>query len=86
MVLHGAVIIEQGVKFALLSVKQSVTQYTVRSTRFRQAVRPFFPNMPIILMSQDKDGVPHYYGRKDIVDFLKTVPLDRIPWKVYHIY
>ena len=41
MVLHGAVIIEQGVKFALLSVKQSVTQYTVRSTRFRQAVRPF---------------------------------------------
>ena len=31
-------------------------------------------------------GAPHYYGRKDIVDFLKTVRLDQIPWKEYHIY
>lgn len=86
MVVHGAVIIEQGVTFALVVVKQVVTQYTVRSTQFRRAIAPFFPNMPIVLMSQDKDGVPHYYGRKDIVDFLKTVPLDKIPWKTYHIY
>ena len=46
----------------------------------------FFPNMPIILMSQDSNGTPHYYGRKDIVDFLKTIRLDQIPWKEYHIY
>ena len=86
MVIHGAVIVEQGVTFAIISVKQTVTQYTVRMTRFRQAIAPYFPNMPIILMSQDKNGTPHFYGRKDVVDFLKTVPLDRIPWKVYHIY
>ena len=49
MVVHGAVIIEQGVTFAIISVKQTVTQYTVRMTRFRQAIAPFFPNMPIIL-------------------------------------
>lgn len=86
MVVHGAVIIEQGVTFAIVVVKQVVTQYTVRATRFRQSIAPFFPNMPIILMSQDREGKPHYYGRKDIVDFLKTVPLDKIPWKTYHIY
>ena len=86
MNVHGAVIIEQGVTFAIISVKPTVTQYTVRLTKFRQAIAPYFPNMPIILMSQDKTGAPHYYGRKDIVEFLKTVPLDRIPWKVYHIY
>ena len=54
MVVHGAVIIEQGVTFAIVVVKPEVTQYTVRATRFRQAIRPYFPNMPIILMSQDK--------------------------------
>ena len=86
MVVHGAVIIEQGVTFAIVVVKQIVTQYTVRATRLRQSIAPFFPNMPIILMSQDREGKPHYYGRKDIVDFLKTVPLDKIPWKTYHIY
>lgn len=86
MTIHGAVIIEQGVTFAIVAVRSTVTQYTVRSTRMRQALSVYFPNMPIILMSQDQNGTPHYYGRKDIVDFLKTIRLDQIPWKEYHIY
>ena len=86
MKIHGAVIIEQGVTFAIIAVKPSVTRYTTRLVQARQELSQFFPNMPIILMSQDNNGVPHYYGRKDIVDFLKTVRLDQIPWKVYTIY
>lgn len=42
--------------------------------------------MPIVLMSQDASGAPHYYGRKDIVEFLQTIRLSQIPWKTYHIY
>ena len=86
MTIHGAVIIEQGVTFAIISVKPFVTQYTARATAFRQEMSYFFPNMPIILMSQDANGTPHYFGRKDIVDFLKTVRVDQIPWKEYHVY
>ena len=86
MTIHGAVIIEQGVTFAIVAVRSTVTQYTVRSTRMRRALSVYFPNMPIILMSQDSSGTPHFYGRKDIVDFLKTIRLDQIPWKEYHIY
>lgn len=84
--IHGAVILEQGVTFAIVSVKSYITTYTVRAVQMRQALRPYFPNMPIILMSQDSDGTPHYYGRKDIVDFLKSIRIDQIPWKTYHIY
>ena len=86
MTIHGAVIIEQGVTFAIISVRPSVTQYTARATAFRREIAGFFPNMPIILMSQDAIGVPHYYGRRDIVEFLKTIRVDQIPWKEYHIY
>lgn len=86
MKIQGAVIIEQGVTFAIVVVKQSVTNYTSRIIRTRQQLQNFFPNMPIILMSQDSSGTPHYYGRRDIVEFLKTVRLDQIPWKEYHIY
>ncbi|MBR2214636.1 MAG: hypothetical protein IJ849_02620 [Selenomonadaceae bacterium] len=86
MKIHGAVIIEQGVTFAIIAVKQSVTRYTTRLVQTRQELSYFFPNMPIILMSQDNSGTPHYYGRKDIVDFLKTIRLEQIPWKVYTIY
>ena len=84
--IRGAVIIEQGVTFAVIAVKQSVTNYTARIVQVRQELQYFFPNMPIILMSQDKNGTPHFYGRKDIVEFLKTIRLDQIPWKDYHIY
>ena len=83
--LHGAVIIEQGVTFAIIAVKPHVTRYTASAVQMRSSLAPYFPNMPIILMSQDADGEPHYYGRKDIVDFLKTIRLDQIPWKDYHI-
>ena len=69
-----------------MAVRSTVTQYTVRSTRMRRALSVYFPNMPIILMSQDANGEPHYYGRKDIVDFLKTIRLDQIPWKEYHVF
>lgn len=86
MKIQGAVIIEQGVTFAIVVVRQSVTNYTSRIIRTRQQLQNFFPNMPIILMSQDSAGTPHYYGRRDIVEFLKTVRLDQIPWKEYHIY
>ncbi len=86
MKLQGAVIIEQGVTFAIVVVKQTVTNYTSKIIKTRQQLQPFFPNMPIILMSQDSAGTPHYYGRRDIVEFLKTVRLDQIPWKEFHIY
>ena len=86
MTIHGAVIIEQGVTFAVIAVKSSVTQYTARLVQTRRELSYFFPNMPIILMSQDSNGMPHYFGRKDIVEFLKSIRVDQIPWKEYHVY
>ena len=83
---QGAVIIEQGVTFAIIVVKPHVTQYTAHAVSLRSEIAPFFRNMPIVLMSQDRTGKPRYYGRKDIVDFLKTVKIEQIPWKTYHIY
>ncbi len=86
MNIQGAVILEQGVTFAVIAVKSSVTMYTARMVQIRQELSYFFPNMPIILMSQDSQGNPHYYGRKDIVEFLKSIDVNQIPWKTYHVY
>ena len=85
MTIEGAVIIEQGVTFALIHVDPSVTTYTVKSTQTRRALMRFFPGMPIILMSLTPAGEPRYYGRKEIVEFLTGIRLNQIPWKQYHI-
>ena len=86
MKIQGAVILEQGVTFAIVVVSQSVTNYTSQIIRVRNALSQYFRNMPIILMSQDSKGRPHYYGRQDIVKFLESVRLDQIPWKEYTLY
>ena len=86
MKIRGAVIIEQGVTFAIVVVNRTVTNYTSRAIRVRNALSQDFRNMPIILMSQDSNGIPHYYGRRDIVQFLNSIRLDQIPWKEYYIY
>ena len=83
MKIQGAVIIEQGVTFAVVVVNRTVTNYTTRALRVRNQLSQFFRNMPIILMSQDSNGTPHYYGRRDIVEFLRSIRLDQIPWKEF---
>jgi len=42
-----------------------------------------FPGMPITLMAQDSTGRATYRGRKDIVNFLKNVPVNAIPWQEF---
>ena len=86
MRIQGAVIIEQGVTFAIVVFNRTVTNYTSRAIRVRNQLSQYFRNMPIILMSQDSNGTPHYYGRRDIVEFLRSIRLDQIPWKEFNIY
>jgi hypothetical protein len=81
----GAVVKEQGVTFAIAVVKRG----TLSNISFRDDTlvqfSEFFGNIPTVLMEQDMYGVPKYYGRKDIVNFLSNIDLQRIPWKRYTI-
>lgn len=81
--LHGAVIKEQGVTFAIVVVKPHVVNSQTESEKLALKLGSIFPGMPIILMSQDGRGVPTYRGRKDIVSFLGRLQVSQIPWKEY---
>ena len=39
--------------------------------------------VPIVLMGQQEDGTPVYYGDEDLKDRLAAVPVERMPWKEY---
>jgi len=81
----GAVVNEQGVTFGIAVVRSS----TLSNPQARdQAILQFsavFDGIPTVLMAQDGSGVPSYYGRQDIVDFLASVPMEAIPWQRYTI-
>jgi hypothetical protein len=82
MKLDGAVIKEQGQTFAIVVVKPYVLNSSEKDEA-RSAYSNYFPGMPIILMAQNTNGVPTYYGRPDIVRFLAKIHISQIPWKHY---
>lgn len=85
MTFQGAVIREQGVTFAVVIVKKYVIDSSAEANQTITAFQPVFPGLPVVLMAQDYQGTPTYYGRQDIARFLATVPLEAIPWKQYTV-
>jgi hypothetical protein len=85
MTFQGSVICEQGVTFAIVIVKKHVVDSTFEANKAIDAFAPAFEYMPIVLMAQDSRGVPTWFGRRDIVNFMKNVPLSAIPWKEYSL-
>ncbi|MDP1557710.1 MAG: hypothetical protein Q8K59_11560 [Nitrosomonas sp.] len=81
--IQGAVIKEQGVTFATTVVKKHILNSQMQCQQTAQSFQPLFPGIPIVLMGQDARGTPTYWGRKDIVNFLRNVHPSRIPWKEY---
>jgi hypothetical protein len=80
---QGSVIKEQGVTFAIAIVKQHVLNSSIEANKIIRSFAPVFGFVPVILMAQDHNGTPTWYGRRDIVNFLSNVALERIPWKEY---
>lgn len=85
MTIEGAVIKEQGVTFAVVIVKEHVLNSPSEADRTIRAFEPIFPGLPVVLMAQDYQGVPTYYGRPDISKFMASVPMSQVPWKRYTV-
>ena len=82
---EAAIVKRQGVTFAIVAVNKQVLDQKIVAGRTRSKLKPLFGNLPIVLMAQDADGTPTYYGRKDLVRFLTRIKLKDVPWKEYTI-
>jgi hypothetical protein len=80
----AAVVKERGVAVGVVSVDPRTLRSTSEAIKVQIAFAPIFPGLPIVLMAQDMAGDPTYYGRKDLVAFLRDVPLDTITWREYN--
>ncbi len=85
MKIDGAVVSEQGVTFAIVIMKMFVLDSKSESESAIRSLEPIFPNMPIVLMAQTDKGTPQYCGRPDIVKFLASIDMNRIPWREYTV-
>jgi hypothetical protein len=82
--INGSVIREQGLTFAVVSVKPHVIDNHSEADKYiAHTSQQLFGGIPVVLMSQDSRGTPRYYGRPDISKFLANTPFGAIPWKEY---
>lgn len=81
--IQGAVIKEQGQIFAIVIVNSFILDSHTERQKMANSLQPLFPRKPIVLMARDSNGIPKYWGRKDIVNFLTDIDISRIPWKEY---
>lgn len=82
---QGAVINEQGVTFGVLIVKQHILNDLTRRDALVSEGSRLFGGIPTVLMAQDFNGTPTYYGRSDISRFMASVPLEAVRWKEYTV-
>jgi hypothetical protein len=85
MQFDGALVREQGVTFAVVSVKNHVIQNASEAQSVIREFAPAFPGVPIVLMGQGNSGRATFFGRKDIAQFLSRISPSRLPWRHYTI-
>ncbi len=81
MEFEGALIHEQGVRFAVVVVREAVLRDRRQVAEVSRRFSPAFGGVPVVLMAQNSRGVPTYFGRPDLARFLSRVPVQAIPWK-----
>jgi hypothetical protein len=82
---QAALVKEQNVTFAVVSVRRGIINNHTEAAQTQAAIAPAFNFVPVILMEQDHRGVPTYFGRDDIVQFLANIDFRRLPWKSWDL-
>jgi len=82
---QAAAISLAGVRLAVVAVGQDLVGSPGEADMAIDDLRPRFGGVPVVLMAQNDDGSPTYYGNRELVEMLSGVPLDKMPWKEYRI-
>lgn len=85
MKITAALVREQGIRFAVVLVKNWATHNTSDRDKTLRGFQAYFPGYNIVLMSQSGQGGATFYGRPDIVRFLQRIPTRALPWKEFTI-
>lgn len=81
----AALIKEQGVSFAVVTVKRGILNQPSSREHARAQSSAGFGGVPVVLMEQDSSGAPKYHGRRDLVNFLSNCFLEQLPWSQYRL-
>ncbi|MBT8074302.1 MAG: hypothetical protein HKP21_11395 [Xanthomonadales bacterium] len=75
----------QNNNFVVVLVNMDMVTNSGEADMAIDALEPKFGQVPVVLMAQREDTSPVYYGNQDLVEALRDVPIDEMPWKSYSV-
>ena len=85
MKVQAAAISLGGTQFVVVVVGSDLVDNSGEADMAIDSLSPKFGRVPVVLMSQTDQGSPRYYGDQELVELLRGVPLDQMPWKEYSV-
>jgi len=85
MDVQAAAISLQNKNFVIVLVGMDMVSNSGEADMAIDTLEPKFGNAPVILMAQREDTSPVYYGDQDLVEALRDIPVDGMPWKSYSV-
>lgn len=78
----AAAISVAGMKFVVVLVDRTVATGPGEADLVVADMQSRF-GVPVVLMGQEEDATPVYYGSQELKDRVAGLPVDRLPWKEY---
>ena len=80
----GALIKEQGIEFGIFITTMDIFKNQSQAGKLiKYCEERIFPIYQVVLMAQDSQGIPHYYGKQDLIRLLKVTNFNKIPFRRY---
>ena len=85
MKVQAAAISMQGIRFVVVVSNMDLVQTLGEADMAIESLQPNFGGVPVVLMAQRQDGSPVYYGDSNLVELLRDVPIQEMPWQEYTV-
>jgi len=82
---QAAAISLQGTQLVVVVVAMDLLRSAGEAGMAIETLAPSFGGVPVVLMAQEEDGSPCYYGDAELVRLLRSIPLERMPWREFPI-
>ena len=83
--IQAAAISLAGFRFVVVAVSLDLVRSPGEADMAIETLTPKFGGVPVVLMAQNDEGSPTYYGDRTLVEMLADVPIDKMPWKAYRM-
>lgn len=81
MIVQTATVTAESVEFRVVLSKMDLLKSPGEADMAIESLQESFAGGPVILMAQNEQGSPIYYGDQELVRHMKEISVEDLPWK-----